>query len=89
MATHPSTRGLRGKGPVSLPRHRARTILFTRAPQRVSHTDWLGDGGRVRLTHQLRRDLEWWLTVPTQHNGRSIYKPIETAYLHADSSDYG
>jgi hypothetical protein len=27
--------------------------------------------------------------VPTQNNGRSIYKPIETAYLHADSSDYG
>jgi hypothetical protein len=27
--------------------------------------------------------------VPTQHNGRSIYKPIETAYFHADSSDYG
>jgi hypothetical protein len=43
----------------------------------------------VRLTHQLRRDLEWWRTVPTQHNGRSIYKPIETTYLHADSSDYG
>jgi hypothetical protein len=43
----------------------------------------------VRLTHQLRRDLEWWHTVPTQHNGRSIYKPIEIAYLHADSSDYG
>jgi hypothetical protein len=46
-------------------------------------------GGRVRLTHQLRRDLEWWRTVPTQHNGRSIYKPIQTAYLHADSIDYG
>jgi hypothetical protein len=27
--------------------------------------------------------------VPTQHNGRWVYKPIETAYLHADSSDYG
>jgi hypothetical protein len=27
--------------------------------------------------------------VPTQNNGRSIYKPIETAYLHADSNDYG
>jgi hypothetical protein len=46
----------------------------------------VGWGGRVRLTHQLRRDLEWWRTVPNQHNGRSIYKPIETAYLHADSS---
>jgi hypothetical protein len=29
----------------------------------VVHTKWLG--GRVRLTHQLRRDLEWWRTVPT------------------------
>jgi hypothetical protein len=48
-----------------------------------------GWGGLVRLTHQLRRDLEWWRTVPSQNNGRSIYKPVETAYLHADSSDYG
>jgi hypothetical protein len=48
-----------------------------------------GWGGRVRMTHQLKRDLEWWRTVPDQHNGRSIYKPIETAYLHADSSGYG
>jgi hypothetical protein len=23
-----------------------------------------GWGGRVRLTHHLRRDLEWWRTVP-------------------------
>jgi hypothetical protein len=36
----------------------------------------------------VKRDLEWWRTVPEQHNGRSIYKPIETAYLHADSSGY-
>jgi hypothetical protein len=27
--------------------------------------------------------------VPDTHNGRSIYEPIETAYLHADSSGYG
>jgi hypothetical protein len=27
--------------------------------------------------------------VPVQNNGRSIYKPIETAYLHADCSDNG
>jgi hypothetical protein len=50
----------------------------------VTRTGW---GGRVRLTYQLRRD--WRLTVPKQHNGRSIYKPMETAYLHADSNDYG
>jgi hypothetical protein len=27
--------------------------------------------------------------VLNQNNGQSIYKPIDTAYLHADSSDYG
>eukprot|EP00873_Tetraselmis_striata_P017437 jgi/Tetstr1/437701/TSEL_026356.t1 len=48
-----------------------------------------GWGGRVRMTNQLRRDLEWWTQVPAQHNGRSMYKPVETAYLHADSSSYG
>eukprot|EP00873_Tetraselmis_striata_P036056 jgi/Tetstr1/456320/TSEL_004100.t1 len=48
-----------------------------------------GWGGRVKMTHQLRRDLEWWTQVPAQHNGRSMYKPVETAYLHADSSSYG
>jgi hypothetical protein len=52
----------------------------------ATRNEW-GDG--VRLTHQLKRDLEWWRTVPTQNNGRSIYMPIETAYLHAGSSDYG
>eukprot|EP00873_Tetraselmis_striata_P016992 jgi/Tetstr1/437256/TSEL_025986.t1 len=48
-----------------------------------------GWGGRVRMTNQLRRDLEWWTQVHAQHNGRSMYKPVETAYLHADSSSYG
>jgi hypothetical protein len=48
-----------------------------------------GWGGRVRMTHQLKRDLEWWRTMPDKHNGRSIYKLIETAYLNADSSGYG
>jgi hypothetical protein len=41
------------------------------------------------MTHQLKRDLEGWRTVLDQHNGQSIYKPIETARLHADSSGYG
>jgi hypothetical protein len=40
------------------------------------------------MTHQLKRDLEWWRTFPDHHNGRSIYKSIETAYLHADSIGY-
>jgi hypothetical protein len=41
------------------------------------------------MTYYLKRDLEWWRTVPDQHNGRSIYKPIEMEYLHADSNGYG
>jgi hypothetical protein len=41
------------------------------------------------MTHELKPDFEWWRTVPDQHNGRSIYTPIETAYLLADSSGSG
>eukprot|EP00873_Tetraselmis_striata_P015541 jgi/Tetstr1/435805/TSEL_024694.t1 len=41
------------------------------------------------MTNQLRRDLEWWTQVHAQHNGRSMHKPMETAYMHADSSSYG
>eukprot|EP00873_Tetraselmis_striata_P042077 jgi/Tetstr1/462341/TSEL_007347.t1 len=48
-----------------------------------------GWGGRVKMTNKLRRDLEWWTQILAQHNGRSMYKPVETAYLHADSSSYG
>lgn len=44
---------------------------------------------KVKLTPQLLRDLAWWKEVPTQNNGRSIYRPIETSYLHVDSSDFG
>eukprot|EP00873_Tetraselmis_striata_P008205 jgi/Tetstr1/428469/TSEL_018480.t1 len=46
-------------------------------------------GGRVRMTHQLRRDLQWWTAVPTQANGRPIHRHVETAYMHCDSSGYG
>eukprot|EP00873_Tetraselmis_striata_P021831 jgi/Tetstr1/442095/TSEL_030254.t1 len=46
--------------------------------------------GRVKMTHeQLLRNLEWWMVVPNHSNGRSIYKPVETAYMHVDSSGYG
>jgi hypothetical protein len=41
------------------------------------------------MTHRIPRDLEWWRAWPTKHNGRSIYKPIETAYLHTKSNGYG
>eukprot|EP00873_Tetraselmis_striata_P015600 jgi/Tetstr1/435864/TSEL_024752.t1 len=33
--------------------------------------------------------VKWWVTVPNHSNGRSIYKPVETAYMHVDSSGYG
>eukprot|EP00873_Tetraselmis_striata_P046206 jgi/Tetstr1/466470/TSEL_000979.t1 len=42
--------------------------------------------GKVVLTRQLIRDLEWWRDVPTRHNGAPI---VATAYLHTDSSQYG
>eukprot|EP00873_Tetraselmis_striata_P040516 jgi/Tetstr1/460780/TSEL_005964.t1 len=45
--------------------------------------------GRVKLTRPLERDLQWWVGVPTQHNGRPINRPVETGYLHVDSSSYG
>eukprot|EP00873_Tetraselmis_striata_P018313 jgi/Tetstr1/438577/TSEL_027128.t1 len=45
--------------------------------------------GLVKMTHQLRRDLERWVAVPSHSNGRSIYKPVETAYMYVDSSGYG
>eukprot|EP00873_Tetraselmis_striata_P036927 jgi/Tetstr1/457191/TSEL_043840.t1 len=44
----------------------------------------------LKMTHQPRRDLEcWWVADPNHSNGRSIYTPVETAYMHADSSGYG
>eukprot|EP00873_Tetraselmis_striata_P037563 jgi/Tetstr1/457827/TSEL_044372.t1 len=45
--------------------------------------------GRVRMTPQLRRDLQWWTSVPSQSNGKPIHRPVETAYRHTDSSSYG
>jgi len=45
--------------------------------------------GTVRVTPQLKRDLEWRTHVPDYKNGAPIWKPIENAYLHCDSSDYG
>ena len=44
---------------------------------------------KVLLTKQLKRDLEWWRNVPAQSNGSPIWKPVETAYVHCDSSGYG
>jgi hypothetical protein len=44
--------------------------------------------GKVRMTRQALRDMEWWLTLPTQHNQQHIWRPPETAVLHCDASDY-
>jgi hypothetical protein len=41
------------------------------------------------VLHDLKRHLRMWRTIPDQQNGHSVYKPIETAYLHADSIGYG
>eukprot|EP00873_Tetraselmis_striata_P034922 jgi/Tetstr1/455186/TSEL_042036.t1 len=45
--------------------------------------------GKVVLTRQRIRDLEWWRDVPTRHNGALILRPVETAYVHTDSGHYG
>ena len=45
--------------------------------------------GTVKVTCQLTRDLEWWTQVITHHNGALIWKHIENAYIHCDSSNYG
>eukprot|EP00873_Tetraselmis_striata_P021888 jgi/Tetstr1/442152/TSEL_030304.t1 len=45
--------------------------------------------GRIKMTHPLRYDLEWWVAVHGHSNGSCIYKPVETAYMHVDSSGYG
>jgi hypothetical protein len=46
-------------------------------------------GGLVRLTPRLRGDLQWWTKMANQSNGKPIHNPIETSYLHTDSSGYG
>ena len=45
--------------------------------------------GTVKVTCQLKRDLEWGTQVPKHHNGAPILKPIENAYFHCDSISYG
>ena len=44
--------------------------------------------GTVKVIRQLKRDLVWWIMV-SSHRGAPIWKPIENAYLHCDSCDYG
>eukprot|EP00873_Tetraselmis_striata_P037817 jgi/Tetstr1/458081/TSEL_044588.t1 len=48
-------------------------------------------GGRVRMTHQPRRDLQWWTAVPTQSNGRLAIHRVwrRRTCVRCDSSGYG
>eukprot|EP00873_Tetraselmis_striata_P035598 jgi/Tetstr1/455862/TSEL_042651.t1 len=64
----------------------ARFFMGTRELHSVVGDRW---GVRVRMTPQLRRDLQWWTSVPSQSNGKPIHRPVETAYLHTDISGYG
>ncbi len=45
--------------------------------------------GTVKMSCQLKRDLEWWRKVPSHHNGSPIWKPVENAYFHRGSIGYG
>jgi hypothetical protein len=51
----------------------------------------MGDkwGGELRLTPQLRRDLLWHTQAPNHTNGKNLYRPAETTYIHCDNSCYG
>eukprot|EP00873_Tetraselmis_striata_P028826 jgi/Tetstr1/449090/TSEL_036302.t1 len=44
---------------------------------------------RAGLVERARQDDAWWVAVPNHNNGRSIYMPVETAYMHVDNSGYG
>jgi hypothetical protein len=86
LATRQTNGHFRRKSAIPLPRYRARVFLSSRTPLRIDYATSMGRPSPQ--THQLKRELEWWRIVPI-HNGRSIYKPIGTAYLHANSSGYG
>jgi hypothetical protein len=45
--------------------------------------------GTVRQMCQIKRELKWWRVVPSKHNGAPISKPLETTYIHSDSSRFG
>jgi hypothetical protein len=33
--------------------------------------------------------MQWWTHVPNHANGKNIHRPVESAYIHCDSSGYG
>ncbi|XRB14270.1 RNA-dependent DNA polymerase [Pseudoscourfieldia marina] len=47
-----------------------------------------GWNGRVALTKQALRDLRWWARLRAEDTGCPIWRPIETATLHTDSSGF-
>lgn len=47
-----------------------------------------GWAGRVVLTKQALRDLRYWCQLRAASTGMPIWRPIETAVLHTDSSDF-
>jgi len=44
--------------------------------------------GKVRLSRQAIRDLEWWVTMPMKWNGRRIHREAITRLLYTDASDF-
>jgi hypothetical protein len=61
-------------------------IFFLRELHSVLGDKW---GGRVRLTPQLRRDLQWWTHVSNHANKKNIHRHVETTYIRCDSPGYG
>eukprot|EP00873_Tetraselmis_striata_P044817 jgi/Tetstr1/465081/TSEL_009809.t1 len=57
--------------------------FFMRELHDVVGSKW---GGRVPMTPQLCRDLQSWAHVHAKSNGKHIHQPVETAYIHCDSS---
>ncbi len=47
-----------------------------------------GWSGKVALSKQAKRDLEWWRDLPPAWNGCWIWRPVETKSLWTDSSDF-
>ena len=43
----------------------------------------------MRITNQLKRDLEWRRKVPEEHKRALIFKAVEIAYLNCDSIGFG
>jgi hypothetical protein len=42
----------------------------------ATKTNW---SAQVKLSNQVQRDLRWWAKVPETNNGRSMFRPVETA----------